>query len=122
MNGEEINGEMFQNVVSAFEAGVALANLIVIIYFITIFVFILSLLLALNVSYVLVKIDLAISLYVLTSFFWVWYSAINTLYWKGVKLLKSTVTSCEEDCFAIYKSVLLPINVISTVSGNPAIT
>ena len=41
-----------------------------IIYFITIFVFILSLLLALNVSYVLVKIDLAISLYV------IWYNAV----------------------------------------------
>ena len=44
-----------------------------IIYFITIFVFILSLLLALNVSYVLVKIDLAISLYV------IWYNAVTMI-------------------------------------------
>ena len=33
MNGEEINCEMFQNIVSVFEAVIAFANLIVIIYF-----------------------------------------------------------------------------------------
>ena len=63
---------------------------------------------------------LGLTIYSIEPAFWLY--SIFTLCVPGFNPLKSTVTLCDDDCFAIYKSVLLPINVISTVSGNPSTT
>ena len=51
-----------------------------------------------------------------------WLYLTLTLCWPGFNPVKSTVTSYDDICFAINKSVLLPISVISTVLGNPSAT
>ena len=47
---------------------------------------------------------------------------MSTLCVPGFNPHKSIVTALVGDCFAIYKSALDPIKVISTVSGTPSTT